>query len=84
MQKISLFPSFTFEIQPIIVLWPEWPHPFKTMFNEKNFQSTFNFHEIVSSRKTQAISSVSSGDIPDLKILQSDWLRAFRSISQEP
>ena len=34
--------------------------------------------------KTQTISSVSPGDIADLKILQSDWLRAFRSISQEP
>ena len=30
-----------------------------------------------------AILSISSGDAADLKILQSDWLRAFWSISQE-
>ena len=31
----------------------------------------------------KAVSSICSGEIVDLKILQSDWLRAFWPISQE-
>ena len=34
--------------------------------------------------KIQAFSSFSSRDTVDLKILQSDWLKAFWPISQEP
>ena len=34
--------------------------------------------------KIQAISSICSRDIVDLKILQSDWLRAFRPVTLEP
>ena len=34
--------------------------------------------------KNQAISLLCSGDLVDLKILQSDWQRAFWRISQEP
>ena len=34
--------------------------------------------------KNQAFSSFCSGDIGNLKILQSDWTRAFRPISHEP
>ena len=34
--------------------------------------------------KNQAFSSLCSGDIVNLKILQSDWSRAFWPISQEP
>ena len=33
--------------------------------------------------KNEAVSSICSGEILDLKILQSDWLRAFWPISQE-
>ena len=33
--------------------------------------------------KSQAFSSLSSSDVVDLKILQSDWPRAFWYISQE-
>ena len=33
--------------------------------------------------KNQAISLICPGDIDDLKILQSDWLRAFQPISQK-
>ena len=34
-------------------------------------------------QKNEATSSIYSREIVDLKILQSDWLRAFRPISQE-
>ena len=35
-------------------------------------------------QKNQAFSSLCSRDIVDLKILQSDWSRAFSPLSQEP
>ena len=34
-------------------------------------------------QKNEAVSSICFGEILDLKILQSEWLRAFTSISQE-
>ena len=34
--------------------------------------------------KNQAISLICSGDMVDLKILQSDWVRKFWPLSQEP
>ena len=34
--------------------------------------------------KNQAFSSLCSGDVVSLEILQSDWPRAFWQISQEP
>ena len=33
--------------------------------------------------KNWVVSSVCSGEMVDLKILQSDWLRAFRPLSEE-
>ena len=39
-----------------------------------------NFHQHA---KNEAVSSTCSGEIVDLKILQSEWLRAFRPISHE-
>ena len=51
-------------------------------------QNIFNKHLIFMNlhkyAKNQAISSICSGDMADIKILQSDWLREFWSISQEP
>ena len=40
-----------------------------------------NFYRHV---ENQTISSLCSGDVVDSKILESDWLRAFSHISQEP
>ena len=51
--------------------------------NPNNFECTFIFHESELTLKYQALSSICSTDILDLKILQSDWPRAFWSISQE-
>ena len=64
--------TFIFRVQR-----PNWSHPFSTMPNQKNTQSTLNFHEFVSTCKNEAVSSICSGKIVDLKILQSYWLRAF-------
>ena len=83
--KISLFHYFLLEIQPIFtVLRPEWPHPFLTpptpiFFNQ--LLISMNLHPYA---KTQTFSSFCSRDIVNLRILQSDWSRAFWPISQEP
>ena len=53
-----------------------WPYPSKKF-------SIFNLHEFARKRKNQAILSCYSGEKFDLKILQSDWSRAFWPISQE-
>ena len=72
--KISLLHLFILELRP---------HPFLTMPTKKNFQSNFNFYEFVSKWEKKGYLSILSEDITDLKILQSDWLRAFRPLSRE-
>ena len=47
------------------------------------FQSTSTFYKYVSTCKKSGFSSFCSRDIVDLKILLSDWPRAFWFISQE-
>ena len=42
---------------------------------------SINFNQYA---KNQALSSFCSRDLVDLKILQSDWPKAFWSISQQP
>ena len=76
--------SFDWGTANFRVLWHEWPHPFFDHVLYHIFQSTSNFNEFVSRCKNQAISSFGSRDMVDLKILQSDWPRAFWPISQEP
>ena len=50
----------------------------------KIFQSTCNFHEFVSSTCTKSGYFINLfRRLADLKILQSDWTRAFQPISQE-
>ena len=56
-----------------------------TIFDDahrKNFWSTFSLSEFASTCKNEAILLISSGDMVDKKILQSDWLRKFWPISQ--
>ena len=51
------------------------------------YQKTFNqlliFLNLHQHAKNEAVSLICSGEIVDLKILQSDWLRAFWLIFQE-
>ena len=49
----------------------------------QNFGSTFHFYEFVSTYKKEGVSLICFGDTVDLKILQSDYLRAFWPNSQE-
>ena len=68
------------------VLRPQWSHPFlitptTTFLNQLLISINLHQHE---KKKNQAFLSFCSRDIADLKILQSDWLRAFWPISQEP
>ena len=70
-QQASVYSSDTVNFR---FPWPDWPHPFPPIPTSKKFWSTFNFHA-----KNQVI----SGEMVALKILQSDWLRAFWHISQD-
>ena len=84
MQKISQFHQFFLEIQPILESRDQIGHTL--IFDQgkpKTFQSTFNFCEFVSTCKNEVVSSIYSAEMLHLKILQSEWLRAFWPISQE-
>ena len=54
-----------------------------TMPNQKLFRQLAIFVNLHQHAKNEAVSSICSGEIVDLKILQSDWLRAFWPISHE-
>ena len=62
-------------------MWPNWPHPFFII--QRYFDQLLIFRNSYQNENNQPILSICYGDIDDLKILQSDWLRAFRPISQE-
>ena len=49
----------------------------------KTFQSACNFVNLYQHAKNEAVSSICSGEMLDLKILQSEWLRALWPICQE-
>ena len=53
------------------------------MSNQKNLNQLLIFVNLYQRTKNEAISSICSSRIVFLKILQSDWLRAFWPISQE-
>ena len=54
-----------------------------TMPNQKLFVQLSIFVNLYKNAKNEAVASICSADIVDLKILQSDWLRAFWPISHE-
>ena len=54
-----------------------------TMPNQKLFVQLSSFVNLYKNAKNEAVASICSADIVDLKILQSDWLRAFWPISHE-
>ena len=58
---------------------PDWPRPFSTMLGMvKIFDQLLVFVSLYQHAENEVICS---GEIIDLKILQSDWLRAFWPIS---
>ena len=71
-------------MQPILVSYDQsgqtnfWPQPTHIFFNQH-----FVFINLYQHAKKYAFSSC-SGDIVNLKTLQSDWVRAFWPICQEP
>ena len=53
------------------------------MPNQKIFNQLLIFANFYQHAENEAVSSICSGEIVHLKIMQSDWLRAFWPISQE-
>ena len=62
---------------------PDWPHPFLTMLKQKILDQFLTFVNLYWHAKNKVVSSICSGKMVDLQILQSDWLRAFWPLSQE-
>ena len=56
---------------------PDWSYQFFTMLNQKTFNQLLIFVNLYQHAKNETVSSIYSGEIFDLKILQSDWLRDF-------
>ena len=83
MQKISPFHLFILEIHSNLVRRPDWPHPFLTIPNQKNFNQVLIFMNLYQHAKDMTVSPICSGEIFDLKFLQSDWLRASSFTSRE-
>ena len=78
--KNQLFLMFILEIQQILepVTRLFLTMPTKTFFDQLLIYVNFYHHA-----KNQVISLICSGNIIDLKILQSVWLRTFWPLSQE-
>ena len=53
---------------------PDWPHPFLNLPNQKNFNQLLIFMNLHQHAKNEAVSLLCSGEIVDLKILESHWL----------
>ena len=53
------------------------------MPNQKIFNQLLIFVNLYQDAKNEAVSLICSGEIVDLKILQSDWLSASWPMSQE-
>ena len=53
------------------------------MPQQKLFNQLLIFVDLYQHAKNEAVSSIFSGDMLDLKILQAEWLKEFWAISQE-
>ena len=51
---------------------------------QKNFNKLLIFMNLYQHAKNQTISSICSGEMAEIKITQSDWLRAIWPLSHEP
>ena len=58
-----------------------WPHPFLTMLNQTIFNQHLIFENLYRHTKNEAVSSIYSGEVVDLKILESDCMRPIWPIS---
>ena len=72
MQKVSLFYLFILEMRSRVQRL-DWPHPFFIMLNQKISDLLLIFVNLYHHEKNEAVSSICSEEVIDLKILQSDW-----------
>ena len=70
-QLISSVHLFNFRVQR-----SDWPHPFLAMSNNTILNQLLIFVYFYQHEKNEAVSSICSREIVDLRILQTDWLRA--------
>ena len=75
--QLILFVHNRIEIQSILESTDQFT-------NQKNFDQPLIFvNNLYKHAKNEAVSSFCSGEMVDSKILQSEWLRAFWSLSQK-
>ena len=72
MQKVSLFHLFILEMRSRVQRL-DWPHPFFIMLNQKISDLLLIFVNLYHHEKNEAVSSICSEEVINLKILQSDW-----------
>ena len=81
-QKPVYFINFFVRYSQFRFLQPEWALPFTTIPIQILFNQLLISMNLYQNAKNQAFSSFHSRDINYLKILQSDWPKTFRHISQ--
>ena len=88
----EFMPACKKSVNPINSFWryshfrvhrPDWSHPLFTMPNQKMFDQLLIFVNLYQHAKNYTVSSICVGEMVDLIILESDWLRPFWPISQE-
>ena len=77
--KISKFHLFILE--SILESREQIGHTIFDHSQPKKFRLTFNFCNLYQHAKNQAFSLICFGEMVDLKVLKSDWLRPFWTIS---
>ena len=83
MQKISSLHHFILEIKSVLESRDQIGHIHFWPCTTKHFLINFQFIRTCFNMQKMRISSICSGEMVDLKILQSELLRAFWPISQE-
>ena len=76
--SVDSWDTFKFRVQR-----PDWPHPFFTMPNKKKLTKFWFLWICIKMQRIRLFHRFVSEEMVDLKILQSDWLRLFWSMSQE-
>ena len=80
---LEFVPACKKSVTFICSFWrPDWQHPFLPLPNQKLFNQLLIFVNLYHHAKNDAASSIFSGEMVDLKILELDWLRPFWHLSQ--
>ena len=83
-KKSAQFKTLFLEIQPILKSFDKSVIPIFDNAHPKKINELLIFINLYQHAKNLVISSICSRDIADIKMVQSDWLRAFWLLSHKP